>query len=93
MQAEREYKGNERGRAGIRGGGPYLEELESLEIIAGDDIDVLAGTWTTVMSPRVWVLPPGPGCSRQISTGGRLTEARRSSALNQLESASTSTSN
>jgi hypothetical protein len=86
--------GTKSGRTGRRGGSTYLEELESLEVVAGDDIDVLAAAQSTVVSPRVWVLPPGPDCSsRWISTGGRLTGARRSSALSQLESASASALN
>ena len=69
---------------GGRGGGAYLQELESLEAIAGDDIDV----------PRV-TIEFGSFLPVLIATAGSrwLRGAPRSSNLSPLKSASASTSN
>jgi len=84
---QREQRGEEWGRARGRGGA-YLEELESSEAIVGDNVDVLHRRNRQWRRSRVWILPPGLVCSRQISTSGGFVGAPRFSALNQLESAS-----
>ena len=49
-RTQREQRGEERGGAGGRSSGAYLEKLESFETVAGDDVDVLAAVRPAVMS-------------------------------------------
>jgi len=50
MRTRQEQRGEERGGKGGRSGNAYLEELESFETVTGDDVDVLAAAWPTVVS-------------------------------------------
>jgi len=49
-RTRREQRGEERGGEGGRSGGAYLEELESFETVAGDDVDVLTAVRPVVVS-------------------------------------------
>ena len=58
MWAQWEQRGEERGK-GRQSDDAYLEEVDSLEAVAGDDVDVLAAAWLTVFS-REGLVPSSP---------------------------------